>query len=67
MCSVTAQGHPRTRFHRAIERRALHLAEESMREMGGVTLGETLKLVEFYRDLSHPKYDKAARSVYSRT
>jgi hypothetical protein len=42
---MTAQGHARTRFRRAIERRNLLGAEASAREMGAVTLGEALDLV----------------------
>jgi hypothetical protein len=42
---LTAQGHPRVIFHRAIERGNLMLAETTAREMGHVDLGEALELV----------------------
>ena len=48
------------RFNRAIERRALWLAEDAMREMGVASLGEAFQLVELYRDVGSPKYEKAA-------
>jgi hypothetical protein len=41
---VTAQGHPRTVFRRAIERENLAAAELNARLMGGVTLVEALEL-----------------------
>jgi hypothetical protein len=41
---MTARGHPRTRFRRAIERGNLLLAELRAREMGDVSLSEALDL-----------------------
>jgi len=42
---ITAQGHPRAIFHRAIERGNLAVAEVTAREMGKVSLAEALELV----------------------
>jgi hypothetical protein len=47
---VTAQGHPRVIFNRAIERGNVVLAEATAREVGGLTLEEALKLVLLYAD-----------------
>jgi hypothetical protein len=41
---VTAQGHPRAIFSRAIERRNLVVAEATARELGRITLDESLAL-----------------------
>jgi hypothetical protein len=41
---LTAQGHPRATFNRAIERGNLLVAETVLREIGRVTLVETLHL-----------------------
>jgi hypothetical protein len=41
---VTAQGHPRAIFNRAIERGNLLVAETTAREIGRVSLGESLAL-----------------------
>jgi hypothetical protein len=42
---LTAQGHPRAIFTRAIERGNLLVAETTLRELGRRTLGELLELV----------------------
>jgi hypothetical protein len=42
---LTATGHPRAIFQRAIERGNLPVAEVTAREMGKVTLAEALELV----------------------
>jgi hypothetical protein len=42
---VTAQGHPRTIFRRAVEHGNLILAEGMARELGQITLAEALELV----------------------
>jgi hypothetical protein len=42
---VTAQGHPRAIFQRAIEHGNLILAEGMAREVGQITLAEALELV----------------------
>src|SRR5262245_21819025 len=41
---LTAQGHPRTTFKRAIERGNLVVAEATAREVGRLTLAEALEL-----------------------
>ena len=41
---MTAQGHPRAIFHRAIERGNLLVAETTLRELGQPTLDELLEL-----------------------
>ena len=42
---MTAQGHPRATFNRAIERGNLLVAEATAREIGKVSLGDALELV----------------------
>jgi hypothetical protein len=49
------------RFKRAIERRALWLAEDAAREMGTMSLAEALQLVHLYADRGSPKFEPAAR------
>lgn len=41
---MTAQGHARSVFHRAIERRNLLIAETTAREIGRISLDEALAL-----------------------
>jgi hypothetical protein len=57
---VTAEDSPRSRFKRAIERRALWLAEDAMRDMGAVTLEEAHDLVHLYAETGSPKFERAA-------
>jgi len=45
---VTAQGHPRAIFSRAIQRGDLLVAEASAREVGRLTLEEALRLLFLY-------------------
>jgi hypothetical protein len=42
--TITAQGHPRTAFRRAIERGNLVVAEIEARDVGQLDLGEALEL-----------------------
>jgi hypothetical protein len=42
---VTAQGHPRAVFRRALHRGNLLVAEATARELGRIALGEALELV----------------------
>jgi hypothetical protein len=42
---LTAQGHPRAIFHRAVERGSLALAEQTARELEHIWLSEALELV----------------------
>jgi hypothetical protein len=60
MCSVTAQPHAQVRFRRAIERRALWLAEDAARELPNLPLQDALQLVHLYAERGSPKYEKAA-------
>jgi hypothetical protein len=43
-CRITAQGHPRAIFQRALERGNLVVAEATLRELGRPTLTELLEL-----------------------
>lgn len=57
---MTAEGSPRARFRRAIERRSLLNAELAAREMGKVALEEALQLVVLYAEQADPRADRAA-------
>jgi hypothetical protein len=57
---VTAEGSAPVRFRRAIERRALWLAEDAARELGALPLEEALQLVHLYAERGSPKYERAA-------
>ena len=57
---MTAQPSPKVRFRRAIERRALWLAEDAAREFPTLPLEDLLQLVHLYAERGSPKYEKAA-------
>jgi hypothetical protein len=57
---VTAQPHAHVRFRRAIERRALWLAEDAARGLPNLPLEDLLQLVHLYAERGSPKYEKAA-------
>ena len=57
---MTAQPHARVRFRRAIERRALWMAEDAARELPNLSLEEALQLVHLYAERDSPKYEQAA-------
>jgi hypothetical protein len=57
---VTAQPHAHVRFRRAIERRALWLAEDAARELPNLALEDLLQLVHLYAERGSPKYERAA-------
>jgi hypothetical protein len=57
---VTAQGHPRAIFSRAIENGNLVVAEQVAREVGNLTLEEALRLLFLYADKDPARYEKAA-------
>lgn len=57
---MTAQPNAQVRFRRAIERRALWLAEDAARELPNLSLEDALQLVHLYRERGSPKYEKAA-------
>lgn len=57
---MTAQPNAQVRFRRAIERRAVWLAEDAAREMPNLSLDDALQLVHLYADCESPKYERAA-------
>ena len=57
---MTAQPHAHVRFRRAIERRALWLAEDAARELPNLPLEDALRLVHLYAERGSPKYERAA-------
>ena len=58
---MTAQPHAHVRFRRAIERRALWLAEDAARELPNLSLPDALQLVHLYAERGSPKFEPAAR------
>jgi hypothetical protein len=57
---LTAQPHAHVRFRRAIERRALWLAEDAARELPNLPLEDALQLVHLYAERASPKYERAS-------
>ncbi len=57
---LTAQPYAHVRFRRAIERRALWLAEDAARELPNLPLEDALLLVHLYAERGSPKYERAA-------
>ena len=57
---VTAQANAHVRFRRAIERRALWLAEDAARDLPNLALEDALQLVHLYAERRSPKYERAA-------
>ena len=57
---MTAEAHAYVRFHRAIERRALWMAEDAARELPDLPLEDALQLVHLYAERGSPQYEKAA-------
>jgi hypothetical protein len=57
---VTAQGHPRAIFTRAIEHGNLVAAEASAREVGHLTSEEALRLLFLYAEKDPVRYERAA-------
>jgi hypothetical protein len=58
---LTAQPRAQVRFRRAIERRALWLAEDAAREMPNLPLEDASQLVHLYAERGSPKFERAAR------
>ena len=58
---VTAEPHADVRFRRAIERRALWMAEDAARELPKLSLQDALQLVHLYAERRSPKFEPAAR------
>jgi hypothetical protein len=57
---LTAQGHPRAIFKRAIERGNLLLAEMAAREAGNLSLVEALELLCLYAHAQDRKFERGA-------
>ena len=57
---MTAQPNARIRFRRAIERRALWMAEDAARDLPDLPLEDALQLVHLYAEQDSPKYERAA-------
>ena len=57
---MTAQGHPRAIFSRAIEHGNLVVAEASAREIGSLTLEEALRLLFLFAEKDPIRYERAA-------
>ena len=62
---MTAQGHPRAIFKRAIERGNVVIAEATAREIG-LNLEETLQLVLLYAAYEPARLERAALRWFSR-
>ena len=58
---MTAQPRAHVRFRRAIERRALWLAEDAARELPNLSLQDALQLVHLYFERGSAKAEPAAR------
>jgi hypothetical protein len=57
---MTAQGHPRAIFSRAIENGNLVVAEQVAREVPNLTLEEALRLLFLYAENDPARFDRAA-------
>ena len=57
---MTAQGHASVRYRRALERRNVFLAETAAREMGRLSLEDSLGLVLLYAEADDPKFQRAS-------
>jgi hypothetical protein len=57
---VTARPGAYVRFQRAIEGRALWMAEDSARELPNLPLEDALQLVHLYAERGSPKFEPAA-------
>ena len=63
---MTAQGHPRARFRRAIEGRWVFHAELAAGSRGNLTLVEALELVCLYAEAEPAKFERAALRWHAR-
>jgi len=63
---LTAQGHPRAIFRRAIEKKNLLVAQTIARELGVVGLDEALELVLLAAELEPNRLDAYARRWLAR-
>ena len=57
---MTAQPNAHVRFRRAIERRALWMAEDAARELPNLPLEDALQLDHLYAERGSPKHERAA-------
>jgi len=57
---MTSQGTAHARFERAIHRRHLLAAEMAAKEMGGLSLLDTLSLIELMAMVEPARYERAA-------
>jgi hypothetical protein len=55
---LTSQGHPRTIFRRALERRNLLVAEATAREVGILSLREALELTALIAEHDRPRSER---------
>ena len=62
---MTAQPHAHARFRRAIERRALWMAEDAARELPNLPLEDALQLVHLYAERGSPKFEGVGSPVTS--
>jgi hypothetical protein len=63
---LTAPGHPRAIFKRAIERGNVLVAEATARELGRLSLEEALQLVLLYAAYEPAKLERAALRWFGR-
>ncbi len=63
---MTAQGHSRSIFKRAVENGNLLVAEMTARELGRLTLGEALRLLLLYAEKEPAKYERGAVRWFGR-
>jgi hypothetical protein len=63
---MTAQGHPRAIFHRAVARKNLVVAEMTAREIGTIDLGEALDLVCLIAEKAPARLDAYGRRWLAR-
>ena len=63
---MTAQGHPRAIFKRAIESGTVLIAEMAAREVGSLNLAEALELVCLYAEADPSKFERAALRWHTR-
>ena len=57
---MTSQGSAHGRFQRAIHRRNVENADMAAREMGGLSLADTLSLCELLANADPARYERAA-------
>src|SRR5207253_6242029 len=64
--TMTSQGHPQTRFARAIAVKNVKLAELAALELGGLSLADAYRLTELYADRDPARFERAARRWLTR-